>query len=363
MGSEYYNDNRKLEPAMPPTTHSAAVSDLENLAALARAGGGDSLSVSLRVQTDLIINAGEPSHDMIGSYESFVSAALPLVDDHTAQIVASKLALWMHATLKLRQLVKATSPQASTLMAALDLATAETELIQIAETGAAALPPALLAMLARRAQTDDWLAQTLLRRDDLPALALLPLFAKLERHQQTFYCYAVSRHLALAPIRAVRPATPETVTTFTALAANLNTDTCHALAQLAGGGGILGEAIKADTQRMLTAFSLLSAGFDADEATRVLLVIGDDVSQSISAIFALNDLVRGIKPETARFIVSAMSGDPMIRVMEHRVTTHVPVADPSATPARAGHIVTTPQRRSTDWGTLLPIAKPEAKKA
>jgi hypothetical protein len=360
---------------MPPTTHSAAVSDLENLAALARAGGGDSLSVSLRVQTDLIINAGEPSHDMIGSYESFVSAALPLVDDHTAQIVASKLALWMHATLKLRQLVKATSPQASTLMAALDLATAETELIQIAETGAAdvltalaarpvqALPPALLAMLARRAQTDDWLAQTLLRRDDLPALALLPLFAKLERHQQTFYCYAVSRHLALAPIRAVRPATPETVTTFTALAANLNTDTCHALAQLAGGGGILGEAIKADTQRMLTAFSLLSAGFDADEATRVLLVIGDDVSQSISAIFALNDLVRGIKPETARFIVSAMSGDPMIRVMEHRVTTHVPVADPSATPARAGHIVTTPQRRSTDWGTLLPIAKPEAKKA
>jgi hypothetical protein len=360
---------------MTPTTHSAAVSDLENLADLARAGGGDSLSVSLRVQTDLIINAGEPSRDMLGSYESFVSAALPLVDNHTAQIVAAKLALWMHATSKLRQLVMATSPQASILMAALDLATAEAELIQIAETGAAdvltalaarpveALPPALLAMLARRAQTDDWLAQTLLRRDDLPALALLPLFAKLERHQQTFYCYAVSRHLALAPIRAVRPATPETVTTFTALAANLNTDTCHALAQLAGGGGILGEAIGADTQRMLTAFSLLSAGFDAEEVTRVLLVIGDDVSRSISAIFALNDLVRGIKPETARFIVSAMSGDPMTRVMEHRVNTHVPVADPSATPVRAGHIVTTPQRRSTDWGTLLPITKPEAKKA
>ncbi len=358
---------------MTPVTHAAAVPDLERLADLARTGGSDSLSVSLRVQTDLIINAGEPSLGMLGSYEDFVSAALPLVDSRTAKIVTSKLALWVHATPKLRQLVTETSPEASILMAALDLATAEAELMQIAQAGdanvltalaarpAAALPPALLALLARRAQTDDWLAQTLLRRDDLPPLALLPLFAKLDRHQQTFFCYAVNRHLALAPIPAVRPAVPETVTTFTGIAPYMNADTGLVLAQLAGGSAVLGDAITTDTTRILTALSLLSAGFDADEVIRVLLVIGDAVSYSIPAIFALNDLVRSVQPETARFIASAMSGDAMTRVMERRAATHVPVADPSATPVRPGQSDTSPQRRSTDWGAMLPSAKNQAK--
>jgi hypothetical protein len=359
---------------MTRATPAKAVSDLETLANLARSGEADSLSVSLRVQTDLIIEAGEPSRDMLNSYESFVSAALPLVDNRTAQIVTSRLALWTHATVKIRQLVLATSPEASTLMTALDLSTSEAELIAIAETGQAhvltalaarppaALPPALLALLARRAQSDTWLAQTLLRRNDLPALSLLPLFAQLDRHQRTFFCYAVHRHLALAPIPVVRPAVPDTVTTFTSIAHGLNADTGHVLAQLAGGGALLGAAIKNDTSRTLTALSLLSAGFDADQTIRVLLVIGDEISRSTTAIFALNDLVGTLQPETARFITSAISGDPMTRVMERRSATHVPVADPSATPVRAGQASIAPQRQ-TDWGGKLPVAKPAAKQA
>lgn len=346
--------------------------DLAQLARLARDGGLDLSQVSLRVKADLLMSTRQPAAEDLAAFAEMAVALIPSIDEATATILARKLAGWRHApeivlqalklrggdvlTTLLRHGMAMPAPELEAIAAHGDVAAAaaiaeradipataslllagrgerELDLALIANP-AAILPRVALDLLLIRSRDDDAYAPGLLARSDLADVELIPLFL----HAPPERRFAMLE--ALAALEAVNPSERRPVLateTFTGWLATADQDReglFGAIASQLGATSKLTEAMARDRSRDLTALSLIAGGVSVEDATRMLIRLGDETAHSVARIFALVALMRAVSPAVAHRLVMQISGD--ASQLAGRKGQHQPMLDPSGTPARTG---------------------------
>lgn len=351
---------------------SRIAADLAQLARLARDGGLDLSQVSLRVKTDLLLSTPQPSSEDLEAFRELALALIPAVDESTAAILARKLAGWRHAPPAVLQALKARGGEALAELVRHGAPFAAAELEELASQADAAaaislaerpdLTPAASLMLASRgerrvdlallanpqaplgrpvldllldrARDDASYIPGLLVRRDLSSADLTPLFlhAGPERRRATLE--------ALAALEAVSPSERRPHLSADAFAGWLATaqedriGLFGAIALHLGAGPRLATAMERDQSRDLTGLALMACGVGVEDATRLLIRLGDNAAHSVERIFALVELMRSVSPGVALRLVLQVAGEPASPA--GRKGQHQPHFDPSRTPARPG---------------------------
>jgi hypothetical protein len=363
--------------------------ELAQLASMARNRAPGLSDVTLRVQTDLLMSGGPPHPDMTEAYAALLSALLPRSEPRTIDIVLGKLASWPDLPASLARLIASYRPQhqpdvSEPIPSGAQDTQAPTAPSLPLKVGHPAMPadaasvidpvqahgrpvartPELagqsdLQQLVAQARTDKALARMLASQDDLPALALAPLFADTDLPARTRILMAVQRHLAIAPIaNPPRAAIPEIAHIITLMRTE-PVEAAIMIASILEGGEPLAAALVVDIDRTLTALAAIALGFEPEETVRLLIVAGDDVSRDTSRVLELAELARNIEPKVALKLVAAMTGVAVARPAGRAGFAHVPVADPSGTPARSTTSATERPARKLQWTThLASTAKP-----
>lgn len=347
------------------------VSELVQLARLARDGGLDLSQVSLRVKTDLLLSTPNPPANDVAAFIDLALAMIPTIDEATATILARKLAGWPGApdpvlqALALRggpvlaALLRHGMPTpagtledlacegapavAAGLAARPDLSVAcvlmlaarddlGIDLVLMANA-AATLPRAALDLLLARARHRPAYAPLLLARADLTDAELAPLYLHARAERRQSMREALRGLEALAPSARPAPPTPELLSGWVATAGEDREGAFGAIALHLGGGQALAQAMSRDLSRDMTAIALIAAGLRIEDATRFLIRLGDETAHSVERIFALVEAMRVLEPAVALRLVRQISGETMPAASRRR--EHQPAMDPSGTPARA----------------------------
>ncbi|MGO4665858.1 DUF2336 domain-containing protein [Bosea sp. 2RAB26] len=346
--------------------------DLAQLARLARDGGLDLSQVSLRVKADLLMSTAQPSSEDLEAFREMALALIPAIDEGTAIILARKLAGWRHAQADVLQALKARGGAVLSTLMRHGGPVSPSELEDIAAHGDAAaaivvaeradlpakaslmlagrgeravdlallanpsapLPRPVLDLLLDRARDDAAYVPGLLVRRDINSADLIPLFlhAGAERRRATIESLAALE--AVSPSERRPAPTPETFAGWLATAEQDRDGLFGALSSQLGTGIRLAEAMARDHSRDLTALTLIAGGVSVEDATRLLIRLGDDAAHSVERIFALVALMRSVTPGVAYRLVMQISGES--KGLSSRKGQHQPLLDPSGTPARSG---------------------------
>lgn len=346
--------------------------DLADLARLARDGDLDLSQVALRVTTDLLVGAPQPSREDLEAFGEMAGALIPTVDDETALVLARKLAGWHHAppavlaALALRggavlvellrhgmplspaaleelaetgdsaiRTVLAMRPDltgtAALLLVALDDRALDLTLIGNRQVP---LPHAAVEALTARARHDAVYQHGLLARSDLSNLELAPLFLQAGWERRLAILESLLAREVLHPGERRPAVSREVFANWLELAGEDRDDAFAAIADHLGGGPELALAMAGDASRDLAALALIACGLGVEEATRFLIRLGDETAHSVERIFALVDLMRMLRPSVAYRLALSIAG--VQPAAPQRKGQHQPAMDPSGTPARPG---------------------------
>lgn len=359
---------------------------LETLDRLSRQEGVDVRPILIRVLTDLFVQKPHHAPEEIARYEELALQLLDAVDLGTRAIVAGKLADEPRAprsviarlladdfTVSAPILARfADAPRDTLIELALDGGVMEASAVAarsgldddmirilahhpddlVPETlvanPEATLRDATLAGLATRAKQAPGLAAALLRRQDLDAGALSPLYLQASPEQRG----AIRAALAARPARAAgRPVRhPDAVDAALVEAASES-----------GRGRLIAEALAdalglkpADAARLAAEPSgepfvmmLRAAGLDRDAVARALLVSQPDIAASVPRFFNLVEIAEATPRSAAAELVAALAG------LDAKPASprHEPLFDPSGAPER-------PNAARPIMRTSRPLARP-----
>lgn len=348
-------------------------SELAHLARLARDGGLDLSQVSLRVKADLLLSTPQPAPDDIAAFEAMASVSIPVIDEATAVILATKLAGWRHLP---ASVLAALQARGGPVLAALlshgaPLTQAEMETLAehgVPDTAAAlaerhdltsatmlllverderavdlalianqkvVLPRAAVDRLIERARADAAYGAALLARRDLGPAEIAPLFLQAGPDRRAAIIDSLAAIEAINDgDRRRRTLEPDRLAGWLDMAAADPPSAFGAVADHLGFGAGLAEAMEADRSRDLVALALVAAGARVEDATRFLIRLGDEAAHSVDRIFALVALMRLVRPGVAERVVMQVAGaQPQQSARRGR---HQPAMDPSGTPVRPG---------------------------
>lgn len=346
-------------------------SEIAQLASLARAGGLDLSQVSLRVKADLLLSTPRPPLEDLEAFAEMAQALIPSVDESTAVILARKLAGWRHcpapvlAALKARggdvlvallrhgmplpaaeveDLAEAGDEDVALALteradltdaAVLTLVEREMRLVDLALAGNTAISfsrPAL-DLLIDRARSDAAYAQALLGRRDVTSAELTPLYIQAGPERRIAIIDSLTALDSLSPTERRPELAQDVFAGWLATAGDDPAGAFGAIAEHLGTGPALAEAMADDASRELGALAMRAAGASVEDATRLLIRIGDDAAHSVERIFALVALMRAVRPAVAQRIVMQIAG--VRSQTTARKGRHQPALDPSQSPARA----------------------------
>lgn len=345
--------------------------ELAQLARLARDGGLDLSQVSLRVKTDLLLSTPQPAAEDLAAFGELATALIPTIDEATATVLARKLAGWRHAPPAVLQALRLRGGKVlATLLhhgmplapAALEEIAADPdgpELLALAErpdlpaaaslmlagrgeraldlaliANPAPLPRGSLDLLLARARADGAFAPGLLARRDLGDAELAPLFLEAGSGRRRAMLDALAAIEALGPSERRAALDPETFEGWLLTAGQDRDGVFGVIASHLGAGTSLAEAMAQDSSRDLTALALIAAGASIEDATRLLIRLGDEAAHSVEQIFALVALMRSVNRAVANRLVMQVAGEAVQSAL--RRSQHRPAMDPSGTPARPG---------------------------
>ncbi|WP_052340811.1 DUF2336 domain-containing protein [Salinarimonas rosea] len=347
-----------MTPPPPPLDE-----DLARLSALARDGGAIA-PVLLRVQADLFA-ASRRRADEAAAFAELAVRLLPRADADTATHVARRVAALPQTPAAVLQALAAHGGEAARLVAALapdapgaadtveppvaalararrgDLSLDEIARLvarddpavdlALAENADAALGGRSLATLVERARGDriplrTRLAGALLARDDLPADDAASLYAQADEPMRTRLLVGITAAPRADAHPSVRPR-PSAETVATLLAAAERGDR-------ATFGSALAAALALETspdwrfhepaRHDLLALALRAAGLGEEETIRIFLTLDPGIARSVTIVYRLVGLIRGVPRSVAARIVEAVHG---VRIGAQRGvgTTHIPM--------------------------------------
>ena len=360
---------------------------VEALERLSRRDGVDTRPILIRVLTDLFVQKPDNTAEEIGRYEELVGKLLDVVDVESRAAVARKLSEDPRAPRSLIDrliddapavsapiLARSVNvPRATLLTLALDggpveaaavasrpdldedlvrvLAHHRDELVieTLAANPAAPLREGPLAALVERAADSLALAATLLRRTDIDAGVLAPLYMQAGPARRAAIREALaarSSRLSTAA-RAARRADGATVALIEAASAP-------------GQAAVIAESLADaldikpdDAARLATEPSgepfvmmLRAAGVPDELVIRALLISQPDIAQSVPRFFELVEIAESTPRAVAAELVAALTGQSIRPTAPRRE----PVFEPLTTPERAGAArpATTAGRRAAD---------------
>ena len=345
-----------------------AAADLSGLASLARDPRLDLRPVVLRVQTDLFLAAPARDAAVIASFEALACGLLPAVDGVAAAKIARRLARCADApdavlealvahggearyavirgaarlAPSLREAALADPDVACALAGRADLdADTAVRLSELRDDGvdfalamnrAIELPAFARDELIARAAERAALAQALLSRDDLSAPEEAALYvhadaARRGRIRARLEPFAILRRalgatLGDAEVAELLAAADDGRTTFDAR-----------LADLLGVSPTPAWRFEHPSRHELLAIALAALGAPSETIVRLLLTVEPSIARSVPTVFALAALTRELEQPLAATLLEAFLG---AAIPPRRVGRHVPAADPSTSPARAG---------------------------
>lgn len=343
--------------------------ELAHLARLARDGGLDLSQVSLRVKADLLMSAPRPAPEDLAAFGDMAAALIPGIDEATALILARKLAGWRHTPPAAIEALRARGGEVFVTLLRHGLPLPQQDLETIAERGSAkaaaalatrpdldatavallvarrdrgldlalALNPAapfagqVLDQVVARARGDAELAQALLARADLPSAALAPLFLQASAERRLAILDSLAAEEALLPSERRPVVAGDIFSAWLAMAGDDTVGAFGAIAHHVGGGQALADAMAGDASRVVAATALIAAGASVEEATRLLIRLGDETAHSVERIFSLVALMRSVRPTVAQRLAMAIAGGPLPVARRGR---HQPAMAPGGTPAR-----------------------------
>jgi uncharacterized protein (DUF2336 family) len=347
-------------------------SDISSLARLARDGGLDLAEVTFRVKTDLLMAAPNPSPADLDAYATLGRAVIPEMELAAALVLSEKLAPW---PLTPPAIIDALSARAGSVAASLiahgapmdgadldDLAAsapvdfaraiaARNDLsdrailllasradrsidFALAANEALRWPRPALELVSGRARDDATLATMLLSRKELRPVDLAQLYMHADRKGRAAIRFAVDARDTVAPRKPLHVARSEEFEELVALASAEPEAALAKLGAMASLGPQATSAMVADTSRELAALACLTISLGVEEATRFLILLGDDAARSVERIFTLVDLMRTTTPGTALRLIALATGDSSAS-QPRDIGQHVPVMDASGTGARA----------------------------
>lgn len=357
----------------------------ETLDRLSRQEGLDTRPILIRVLTDLFVQKDEHSAEEVARYQELVMGLLDVVSVEARVAVARKLAEDPRAPRALIERLTDDDPSVAApilarsseaprhllLARAMDggpveaaaiasradldgdlarlLARHSDELVleTLAANPAARLGPSPLAILVERAREAPGLAAALLRRDDLEAAALAPLYLQAEPSRRVLIREALSARPHRPALRAAR--SPEAVEI--AIAEATATE---------GKGHLIAEAL-ADTLRLKPdaaarlatepsgepfVLMLRAAGVDPELTTRALLLAQPEIAMSVVRVFDLVEIAETTSRAVAAEILAAVSGE----AERSTAPRHEPLFDQSGSPERPGAARPATQRRPAARG-------------
>jgi hypothetical protein len=352
---------------------SRIASELAQLAHRARDGGLDLSQVSLRVKADLLMSMPEPPPDDLADFNEIATALAPSIDETTAIILARKLAGWRHApqpvlaalqarggpvlaallahgmplaAMELEALAEHDATEAALAMAGRpDLTSTATLLLlgredraidlALIANHAAPLPRAGLDLLVARARREPAYGQGLLARTDLANAELTPLFLLAGAERRAAILDSLNALDCLSPSERRPGVGPELFAGWLATAADDHRGAFGAIAEHLGGGAELADALDEDRSRDLLGLALVACGVSVEDATRLLIRLGDETAHSVPRIFALVTLMRETRPAVALRVAMQVAGAQKTQPVE-RKGQHQPAMAPGGTPSRAG---------------------------
>jgi hypothetical protein len=369
-----------------PGNRDASSSDVATLAELARDGSLDLTSVAFRVRTDLMVALSAPTRADLDSFLTFAAAALPKLGERDLTIITQKLAAWPHTPDELKAALalrlpgasemfaraarRAANPIAREVLADLQprLAAADTPRPAPLAAPHAVPPSAGLANAPALAQEPeppgkasepeaqilsveariDAARAALIAGDEMPARALLADAALGPAAHAAFFLIAepVQQSLMLSGLAHLERSRPRRQTDarqraaldrILDLAATDRAGAFLALSDAVGGTPEFAARITLDESRKLAGLCIVAIGGNDEDAVRFALRLADAPACSVPTIFALADMARQASPAVAARLVRAIGG-PQIASAAPRISQHVPAADPSGTPQRAGAI-------------------------
>ncbi|WP_020180478.1 DUF2336 domain-containing protein [Methylopila sp. M107] len=351
----------------------ADIFPVETLERLNRQDGVDTRPILVRVLTDLFVQKPEHTAQEVGRYEELAGQLLDVVDVESRAAVARKLANDPRAPRKLiDRLIAdvepvstpilayfADAPRVKLLAVALEggpldaaavasradiddelarmLAHHQDDLVleTLAANPAAALRDGPLQSLVERAVGAPALAAVLLRRDDIDAAALAPLYRQAGPDRRA----AIREALAARPPRLSTAA--RTVRNAEALSEMLATldagpGQAEAIAEALADALALkpDEAARLATEASGEPFVMMlrAAGVSDEMIVRALLIAQPEIAQSVVRFFGLVEIAEATPRAAAAELVFALAGMP-IRAAAPR---HEPAFEPLTTPDRAG---------------------------
>lgn len=354
---------------------------METLERLSRQDGVDTRPILVRVLTDLFIQKERHAPEDIDRYQELMSQLLDVVAVEARAAVARRLAdepraprsvidrlisddISVAAPILARSRVV---PRDALLAIALDGGVAEASAVAsradvdadmirtlafhadplVAETlagnAAARFDDATLAALVERATADAGIATALLRRGDLNAASLAPLYLQAEPQLRA----AIRNALAARPGRLGLARTSGDVDPLNAALLAAATET--GLGEKIAAALAIALDLKPDEAALLAVepsaevfvLMLRAAGVDSDLVARALLVTQPDVATSVVRFFHLVEIAETTSRAVAAEIVAALTG------AGSKATTprHDPVLDPSGVAERPGALRPAASRR------------------
>ena len=346
---------------------------VERLERLSKQEGVDTRPILIRVITDLFVQKAQHSPEETARYEELASQLLEVVNVEARVSVARKLADEPRAPLRIIERLIADDvavsvpilsrfsgvPRQTLLTLALDGGPAEAAAVAsrpdvdadmvrllarhpddlvietLAANVAARLNQAALAALVARAVRSPAIAAALLRRPDLDAGALAPIYLHAEPTGRARIRDALSARPA-RPAFAARSPQGEEAIGLALDEALANAGRGHVIAEAVG--DVLGlkpdEAARLVTEPSGEPFVLMlrAAGVGSDLVVRALLLAQPEAAASVPRFFELVEIAECVSRAVAADLVSALIG----QAAKSPATRHEPLFDPSGVPERAG---------------------------
>lgn len=366
---------------------------VETLERLSRQEGVDARPTLVRVLTDLFVQKDHHSAADVARYEDLILPLLDVVPADARAAVARKLADDPRAPRAVIERLAADDisisaavlsrfpllPQEALLAIAIDGAAGEASAVAsrsdidhdlvrtlahhpddivletLAANPAAKLGELTLHRLVDRASRSPALASALLRREDVDAGALAPLYLQADPDRRA----AIRASLDVRPGRlaaSARPYRRSKALDEALVTAAAETGKGHLIAEALAEALSLKpeEAARLATEPSSEAFVLMlrAAGVESHLVARALLVAQPDVAQSVVRFFALVDIAETTARPVAAEIVSALAG----HVSTAATARYEPMLDASGIMERAGAARPAPNVRR-------PIARPETQRS
>ncbi|MEH3144753.1 MAG: DUF2336 domain-containing protein [Methylobacterium frigidaeris] len=325
----------------------SAAGTLSDLIEFARDRRLDIKPVLLRVQTDLFVSAPVRDAGTLRDFEALACGLIPTVDAATAAIVAQKLAPLADTPQAVLELLAARGGEARDAVLSLsphlslpvldaaesgpvpdpaiarrgdlsrrlvdDLAALGDPAIDRALAGNTAIVlagPALERLVARARDRGD-LAEILLRRTDLPAADLAPLYLQAGAPLRAAIRAALAATAALRPQTRPRGAPGASLAGFAGRGERERFDALLAASLGHPGAGL---DLSVPARYDLLALALRAAEVSEDDAFYIFLRLEPAIGRSVQTVFALARLFRETDPATARDLVASILGqDPARR--------------------------------------------------